>query len=773
MLFKKSIGIKKTSFEKRLYSRLEIKPLYDTDLNLKLMKKHVIKYMPNENLYNYLLEHYYYINTYYTLLSIYYPLNNVAIKQKIDDVKTKCINFTYDNNPNNNINFITLFYPATLKDENMTMDNFIFFSYGLSLESADGEVKLALYNRAYFYYLFNYNNPSPNLFNFLDKIYEKFLNYDFFKINHILITENLVLVNNIFYFKFLAYMLFNTFILCMNNTLYNNTDIRLKVFLKKNSKILKKIHSEFSYAERNSIYNHYDKMLTEVKPRKKNELEIINKYNMVLYYNNLYIITKYIPKDLNQHYLSELNINYKVNLLLFNNITCFLPLTLYHYNIKNKFIYNNINIIKKFKENKKYIEIINLLNNMKQSNKFDVKNDIKTNTTDNVSYDIASIISKLNKNIITDESVAIFMEGVGRPFYDYPFYLLQLIKELYTLHKSKEIYDETYYNIKYVHLCNAQLFYSNIRYYIFNIIYTLYTLNTKFGLIHHDLHLNNITVNANHGQRQASFKTINELKDKKISNVQFLGNIFALTRNVFILKNKNIKNNAFLIPTNFYNICIIDFSRALDKKYKYQCAQELFEMVLEIYPEYSNNKEFKEKLYQVALLKTDILFDIMTGYDSFHLSFYLYCFFTDTKFLKAKFLPKIPVKEIQFLTNMHNYIKKTMLKNIKKLMASKFKGYITNTNEILMYKFYNNFLLKNYDKDDFYIPRTEKKDRPCFFQYLDDDEWIDIYNKNKINIVNIFNAENELKIKSIDEYINTYINTSDKDTNTKINRHIR
>ena len=91
----------------------------------------------------------------------------ISFKNITDDIKVKCINFTYGNDVQNNFNFITLFYSANIKDENMTMDNFLYFSYGLTLESADGEVKLGAYNKSYFYYIFNYNNPSPNLFNFL------------------------------------------------------------------------------------------------------------------------------------------------------------------------------------------------------------------------------------------------------------------------------------------------------------------------------------------------------------------------------------------------------------------------------------------------------------------------------------------------------------------------------------------------------------------------------------------------------------------------------
>ena len=177
---------------------------------------------------------------------------------------------------------------------------------------------------------------------------------------------------------------------------------------------------------------------------------------------------------------------------------------------------------------------------------------------------------------------------------------------------------------------------------------------------------------------------------------------------------------------------ITNFRRSLDKKNKYECSQKLFEMVLEIYPEYSNNKDFKEKLYNISLLKTDILFDIISGYDIHNLLGHFYSFFTDNIFLKLKFFPKQPLQELSFMDKMYAYTRKIMLKNIKKLMDNKFKGYISNTNELLLYKFYNNFLIKNYDKNDFYKSTLIKKDnyQANFFQFLDNDEWIEMFNTN-------------------------------------------
>lgn len=763
-MIQNTIKVGKTSFEKRLTNRLDLLPLYDTDLNITHMKKDFVKKVKNETIYNHIIDNYSIFNSYYLCLSVYYPLYFVAYQPNLTTTKVKCIDFTFgaNNNNNNNINFLTFFYNANLTDEELNLENFLCCTYGLSLDSADGEVKLKFFTKKYFYYIFNYNNP--NLINFLDNIYNIFLKYDFFKKNNILITENKLVVSNIFYYKFLAFILFINYFKYNAKTLYNNANTLFTTFLKHNNTILKKILSEFDIEIILAIEIHYDKMLTTVKPKKDNILKKEYDFKMVFFYEKFRVITKYIPKDLNNNFLDELNDNYKINLLLFNNITGFLPLTINSTNIINKFIYNNPNIIHKFKENKNYLNVIHMLNNIDKYAILNTKKkDIKTNTesTDNLKKDISSIVNKLNKNILTDESIAIFMEDVGRPFYDFPFYIYNLNKQIQnnTLHPH------------HLTLINSSFFYFNAKYYIFNIIYTLYVLNNKLGIIHSDLHLNNLTINVNRTERFIGQKAYFELL-KTYTSEEIFAKTFILCRNLFIMKNKNLKNNAFLIPTNFYNICIIDFSRAVNKKNKYNCSQKLYDMVLDVYPEYINNKVFKDKLYTISLLKTNELFDIMSGYDIYNLLLYLYSFFTDEKFLKIKYFPKQPVKEINFISNMFNYIKNSMLKNIKKLMNNTFKGYIINTNELLLYKYYNNFLLKNYEKNDFFKPKNIKTDKPSYFQFLDADEWIDLFQNKKINVANIYNAQNEFKITNLEQYIERYINIPNTDNEKIFKRKI-
>ena len=228
------------------------------------------------------------------------------------------------------------------------------------------------------------------------------------------------------------------------------------------------------------------------------------------------------------------------------------------------------------------------------------------------------------------------------------------------------------------------------------------------------------------------------------------------------------------IPTIFINICIIDFSRAIDKKNKYVCAEKLFNMVLDIYPEYSDDKVFKEKLYNITLLKTDILFDIMSGYDIYYLLTYLYSLFTDKQFLKLKFFPTHPVAQLKFIYNMFIYTKNIMLKNINKLMTNTLKDSIVNTNEILLYKFYDKFLLKNNSKEDFYVDKKLKHDTPGYFQFLESEEWLDIINNKKLYITNIYNLQNELKITNLQQLMDTYTDIQDNNnTNEEFGKKLK
>ena len=76
---------------------------------------------------------------------------------------------------------------------------------------------------------------------------------------------------------------------------------------------------------------------------------------------------------------------------------------------------------------------------------------------------------------------------------------------------------------------------------MFELVYTLYCLNSKKGVIHGDLHLNNFTV---HPLYFTEFKNPDELKNPSM---------------LYVLD----KNHYYLFPSRQYHIVVIDFSRSL------------------------------------------------------------------------------------------------------------------------------------------------------------------------------------------------------------------
>jgi hypothetical protein len=124
--------------------------------------------------------------------------------------------------------------------------------------------------------------------------------------------------------------------------------------------------------------------------------------------------------------------------------------------------------------------------------------------------------------IMSEMALCITSEYVGRTFYD--AINISLVNEKF----AKEIG-----NIFINYDCWAK--------YIFELVYTLYCLNSKKGIIHGDLHLNNFTI---HPFYFSDFKNPDELKNPCM--------LFALD-----------KNNYFLFPSRQYHLVIIDFSRSL------------------------------------------------------------------------------------------------------------------------------------------------------------------------------------------------------------------
>jgi hypothetical protein len=157
----------------------------------------------------------------------------------------------------------------------------------------------------------------------------------------------------------------------------------------------------------------------------------------------------------------------------------------------------------------------------------------------------------------------------------------------------------------------------------------------------------------------------------------------------------------------------------------------------------------------------------MSGYDMYYLSQMIYGLFTDKSFLKLKFFPKQLDVVLKYYEKIYNYLEIIMLKNMKKLINGKLNFRMINSNEMLLYKFHSNYLLKNYNKNDF----MDDKDVIInvkslniyntkingYFQFLSNEDVKKIIKEEKIYITTIYNLENEFKFNNCKELLNHYI----------------
>jgi hypothetical protein len=97
-----------------------------------------------------------------------------------------------------------------------------------------------------------------------------------------------------------------------------------------------------------------------------------------------------------------------------------------------------------------------------------------------------------------------------------------------------------------------------------------------------------------------------------------------------------------------------------------------------------------------------------------------------------------------------------MYKNLMNLLSNKSgKKTYEYTNEIILYKFFNNYLLKNFKKTDF----LEINQKNSIFNIFPSQElFIDAYNKHKYIIRHHFNINNPIIHNNINDLLNNLYN---------------
>jgi len=183
---------------------------------------------------------------------------------------------------------------------------------------------------------------------------------------------------------------------------------------------------------------------------------------------------------------------------------------------------------------------------------------------------IKSSIDHTKKNIImSNVSLNIISEYLGKTLYDAVFFT-----------KKSE-----YYN-KLVDHPFSEVSYSYFKKYMFQICYNLYCINSKYGIIHGDLHLNNITLNSLFYKKSIHINVKNPLI-------------------LYVLS----PEYQYIFEHNFYDLCLIDFSRAILHIDTYNLLK--LDSIPDFYNIIHSKKQFTE--IQITLL-LDYLISIKPEY---------------------------------------------------------------------------------------------------------------------------------------------------------------
>lgn len=314
--------------------------------------------------------------------------------------------------------------------------------------------------------------------------------------------------------------------------------------------------------EINMNLNYNNVMFTEKDKQKfsslyeKHSKEI---YDLVIFYkffthdgkNRLEIGQKIIPfnyiqlKEYNNiiHFQwKEILINKIVTNLLYNmnspSFSIFIDWMMI--NNSNKNLYDNKEIYNKILYSDKIKNILQLLNKA-NTEFYNIYTKQKNEFIDSLIKKLKKIIKlSENKVLMSNVSLCYLSEYSGRTVFDY----FNKIKNKEQVHRSiGDLYSD----------------FGMFQKYMFEIIYSLYCLNLK-GVIHGDLHLNNVTLNKknlNVSDNSQVIYSLNLYKNDDI--VDFLNNSNEIDKNI----NFNEKDNVTFIFKHLGAYpCIIDFSRS-------------------------------------------------------------------------------------------------------------------------------------------------------------------------------------------------------------------
>jgi len=217
----------------------------------------------------------------------------------------------------------------------------------------------------------------------------------------------------------------------------------------------------------------------------------------------------------------------------------------------------------------------------------------KNNRFINIIKKFNEINTHANDIIMSNYALIIFMEKIGTTMYDVP--------RFYT---TRDTYKKQ--------IGNMFTDYYIFSKYMFEIIYALYCINYKLGIMHGDLHLNNIVL----------FK-------RKFEIIETEGNIYS----IFIVDG----TTKYIFPDNGAHIGLIDFSRTIVNSKiisqvedpKFAEAQRRY--IISIYDDknvlHDWTKIYGKKLENLLIENFDLAFKIITATDTYILFRNLYTYF--------------------------------------------------------------------------------------------------------------------------------------------------
>jgi len=474
----------------------------------------------------------------------------------------------------------------------------------------------------------------------------------------------------------------------------------------------------------------------------KNNKDINKLINILTYYNDkleLELGQKLIPfnyielkdyKNIIHHQWKELLINKTTLNLIYNlNSPCFSLFGNWFLIINsNKNLFDNTVIFDKLFYSDNIKEILNYLylakNNLINLNN-EQKNDNK-NTIANLIKKLKLIISSSENHLLmSNVSMCYISEYSGKTIFDYFNKLIN----------NKQI-DKN--------IGNLLTDYESFKKYIFEIIYSLYCLNIK-GIIHGDLHLNNITFNIQNYN--------NNEKD-----------------NNFVIYNINKDNNENLCNTYIFRHygcypCIIDFSRSyiylksiheniIEKeknkvriKFIKNEKKRIISELNKIFPNYIKNNYHKIK-FLFKNTNFDTLFTYFSAYDTF-------TFITNLLIFIKKISINKNINVNEKIINLLNLISKKSYYYLEQIIIE------DNYNINIQHKFPNYLLLEEFFIENNNLEITKNMNIIDIFSIYNIDNFyslvdlkINLYdiienNINKINGLSKKEQENLLKFYSI------------------------